>query len=61
MLYIVDIPIVERNHGLVVSAFLFTSLAFLAVSMRTFTRAFLVRNVGLDDYFIVAAAVRHHP
>ena len=57
MWYIADIPIVERNHGLVVSAFLFTTLAIVSVSLRVFTRVGLVRNAGIDDYFIIAAAV----
>ncbi|KAM4057385.1 putative integral membrane protein [Hirsutella rhossiliensis] len=55
MWYVGDIAIVDRNHGLVLAGFLFTSLASLAVWLRIFTRAVLVRNVGLDDYFICAA------
>lgn len=51
------IPIVERNHGLVVSQFLFTTLAVLAVCLRLFTRGALVRNLGLDDYFASFAMV----
>lgn len=58
MLYVGDIPIVERNNGLVITGFLFTSLAFLAVSLRIITRAVIVRNLGPDDYLIIAAVVR---
>ncbi|KAF4506510.1 hypothetical protein G6O67_006589 [Ophiocordyceps sinensis] len=55
MWHVGDIAIVERNHGLVVAGFFFTSLASLAVWLRIVTRAALVRNMGLDDYFICAA------
>lgn len=57
MWYIADIPIVERNYGLVFSLFLFTTLAFLSVTLRIITRTLIVDNTGLDDYFIVAATV----
>ncbi|PHH91908.1 hypothetical protein CDD83_9775 [Cordyceps sp. RAO-2017] len=55
MWYVGGIEIVDGNHGLVVSGFLFTSLSCLAVWLRIFTRSVLVRNIGLDDYFICAA------
>ncbi|KAF7561125.1 hypothetical protein G7046_g3005 [Stylonectria norvegica] len=55
MWYVGDIPIVQRNHGMIVSGFLFTLFACLAGSLRIVTRAIIVRNVGLDDYFILAA------
>lgn len=58
MWYVGDIEIVDGNEGLVVAGFLFTSLACLAVWLRILTRAVLVRNPGLDDYFICAAMVR---
>lgn len=57
MWYVADVPIVERNQGLVFSLFFFTTLSFLAVVMRIVTRAALVRNFGTDDYFIVLASV----
>lgn len=57
MWYLVGVPVVERNAALVVSGFLFTGLAVLAVWLRVFTRAFLVKNMGIDDYFIVASMV----
>ena len=41
----------------VVVNLVFTSLAVLIVSMRLCTRAFLVKNIGLDDVFIALAMV----
>lgn len=60
MWYIAGIPVVGRNYGLVVSGFLFTSVAVLAVLLRVFTRVFLVKNVGIDDCFIAASMVCRH-
>lgn len=57
-MYVGDIFIVKENYGVVVTGFLFTTLAVLAVLMRTVTRAIIVRNLGLDDYFIILAMVR---
>lgn len=58
MWYIADIPIVERNYGLVFSLFFFTTLAVLSVTLRIITRTLVVNIRGLDDYLIVAATVR---
>ncbi|KND88260.1 hypothetical protein TOPH_07047 [Tolypocladium ophioglossoides CBS 100239] len=55
MWHIAGVAVGEANYGLIVSTFLFTSLACLAVLLRVVTRAFLVRNLGLDDWFMVAA------
>lgn len=55
MQYIAGVPIVERNRALVASLFFFTTLSFVAVVLRTITRATLVRNFGRDDSFIVVA------
>ncbi|KJZ75160.1 hypothetical protein HIM_05354 [Hirsutella minnesotensis 3608] len=55
MLHVAGIKIVERNNGLVVAGFFFTTAACLAVCLRLITRAALVRNFGTDDYFITAA------
>lgn len=55
-MYVADIDIVERNHGLVISLFVFTTLAVVAVIMRLFTRLILVRAIGTDDVFITIAA-----
>ncbi|KAG9256275.1 uncharacterized protein F5Z01DRAFT_503237 [Emericellopsis atlantica] len=56
-MYVADIEIVPRNYGLVVSSFLFTTMALLAVIMRIYTRSALVQNVGADDVLIVLAAL----
>lgn len=58
MWYVGDIPIVDENHALVFSGFLFTTLAFVVISARLFTRAVLVRNVGVDDILMCIAFVR---
>lgn len=42
---------------MVATLFFFTSLAFLIVCMRLFTRIVLVRNVGVDDCLMVVAMV----
>ena len=36
----------------------FTIIAFISVSLRFYTRAILVRNVGWDDYCILLSMVR---
>jgi hypothetical protein len=58
MWYIADIPVVEANHGAVVTLFLFTVLAAVIVCLRLFVRIALLRYVGADDYWIIAAFVR---
>lgn len=57
IMYVADIYIVPRNHGLVVSAFFFTTLAVMAVILRIITRVGLVHNIGIDDGLITLAAV----
>jgi hypothetical protein len=57
MLYIGDVPIVERNYGMIITLLIFTSLSCLAVWLRIYTRMFLVRNTGPDDVFIFLAMV----
>ncbi|KAH8894470.1 hypothetical protein GQ53DRAFT_839549 [Thozetella sp. PMI_491] len=47
--------VVERCHGLVVSLFIFTILAFLAVSLRVLARTYIVHSMGVDDYLITLA------
>ncbi len=61
MWFVGPVPIVERNNGLVFSAFFFTSLAVLTVSMRIYTRTVIVKNLGVDDYLMVAAIVSISP
>lgn len=55
MWYVGNIPIVEKNHSIVATGFAFSILAFLTISMRLYTRAVLVKNLGIDDFLIVAA------
>ena len=55
--YIGDMEIVERNYALIVNMFLWTSLAFVILVLRLYTRAVLIRRVGADDYMMVAAFV----
>ncbi|RYP59457.1 hypothetical protein DL770_010194 [Monosporascus sp. CRB-9-2] len=55
--YVGGLPVVERNHPMVATLFFFTTLAFVIVCLRLFTRIVLVRNVGADDCLMVAAMV----
>lgn len=55
--YIGGMVIVERNYALIVNMFLWTSLAFIILVLRLYTRAILIRRVGADDYLMVAAFV----
>lgn len=55
MWYIGSIPIVENNHSTIATGFAFGTLAFLTISIRIYTRAILVKNLGIDDFLIVAA------
>ncbi|KAJ4138635.1 hypothetical protein NW768_002485 [Fusarium equiseti] len=54
-MYVVDIFVPEACHTLVVLGFLFTVLATVFVILRFVTRICLVRNVGVDDGFIILA------
>ncbi|KAK3336290.1 putative integral membrane protein [Cercophora scortea] len=57
MWYLGDTPVVERSHGLVFSAFFFTILSLIVVSMRIYTRVGLLGNMGTDDVLICFALV----
>ncbi|KAK3694145.1 putative integral membrane protein [Podospora appendiculata] len=57
MWYLGNAPVVERSHGLVFSAFFFTILSFIVVSMRIYTRVGLLGNLGTDDVLICIALV----
>jgi hypothetical protein len=59
MWYVAGMPIVERNYALVVNTFLWTILALIFISMRLFTRAFIVKKVGIDDYLMIATMVSY--
>ncbi len=55
--YIGGMVIVERNYALIVNMFLWTSLAFMILVLRLYTRAIIIRRVGADDYLMMAAFV----
>lgn len=57
MWYIGNIPIVEANQAIIVAGFFFSTVAFITISMRIYTRAVLVKNVGIDDVLVVVAYV----
>jgi hypothetical protein len=50
-------PVVDECHDLVVNAILWTGLALAAVGLRLFTRGFIVKRTGWDDYLMGAAMV----
>lgn len=50
-------PVVDECHDLVVNAILWTALAFVAVGLRLFTRGFIVKRMGWDDYLMASAMV----
>jgi len=56
---IVGIPVVPRNHAMVVNTFLWTILALVVVGLRIYTRAVLVKKVGYDDWLMLSAMVRN--
>jgi hypothetical protein len=41
-----------------VTDIVFTSMALLAVLLRVYTRVFVVKNFGVDDYLMVGSMVR---
>ncbi|KAG6366958.1 hypothetical protein INS49_001139 [Diaporthe citri] len=49
--------VVDECHDLVVNAILWTALAFVAVGLRLFTRGFIVKRMGWDDYLMASAMV----
>lgn len=57
MWYIAGMPVVERNYALVANSLLWTTLAFIVLMLRLFTRAFIVKRVGVDDYLMTGAMV----
>ncbi|CAM1506170.1 Fc.00g058110.m01.CDS01 [Cosmosporella sp. VM-42] len=56
-MYIADIYVSPQNYALVGVGFTFTILAIIFVVLRIFTRLWLVRNIGVDDAFIVVSAL----
>lgn len=57
MWHIGTMPVVDECHDLVVNAILWTVLAFAAVGLRLFTRGFIVKRMGWDDYLMASAMV----
>jgi hypothetical protein len=47
----------ERAVPAAVTLVVFTTLALFVVSLRLFTRAIVVKNVGADDYLMIGAMV----
>ncbi|KAH8682676.1 hypothetical protein BX600DRAFT_485848 [Xylariales sp. PMI_506] len=48
----------SNSELLLVTSIIFTSLAFVAVALRMYTRLFLVGSAGADDYLIVASLIQ---
>lgn len=59
MWHVATMPVVDECHDLVVNAILWTTLAFVAVGLRLFTRGFIVKRTGWDDYLMAAAMVSY--
>jgi uncharacterized membrane protein YqjE len=57
MWHVAGIEVVERNHALVFNMFFWAALAFLLLSLRLYTRAVIIRQIGADDYLMVGAMV----
>lgn len=47
----------DRSRPAYIGIIFATSLSFVVVLVRLYSRKFLVRDVGWDDYFIVMAQV----
>jgi len=47
-----------RGRSALAVSIVFTSLATLFLAIRIYTRAFLVKQMGSDDYTILVALVR---
>ena len=47
-----------RDVPVAVTSLLFTTIAFILVTARLYTRIFMFRNAGADDYIMTAAMVR---
>lgn len=47
----------NRQGGILATTFVVTILATIVVSMRMATRIWVVKNVGWDDWTIIAATV----
>lgn len=49
-----------RGPELLGTVGLFVALSTIAIILRCYTRIFIVKSFGLDDYTAAAAWVRHH-
>jgi len=47
----------DNSSQLMASAITLLTFVFLVVSMRVYCRAYLLRNMGADDWTMIAAAV----
>lgn len=47
----------SRGRGALAVSAVFTSLATMVVLVRIYTRAFMVKQMGADDYAILASLV----
>jgi len=57
MWYIGDVLLVDRVKPLVVNSIVWTTLALIAISLRLFTRAFVIKKLGVDDWLMTGAMV----
>lgn len=49
--------IAGKGPTIVAVMWLETAIAFFVMSLRTYTRKYITRNVGLDDYLIIISWV----
>lgn len=53
-----DLDLTEDNGGsLVITAAVFLALSWIAVMLRTYTRAVVMKSFQLDDWFMLASQV----
>jgi len=57
--HIGGMEVVERNHALVVNSFFWTILAFIVTILRLFTRGYVIKRIGPDDWLMTGAMVSH--
>jgi len=55
MWYLGNVAIVEEDHALVVNALLWTTIAFVVVCLRMYTRIVVIHGLGLDDWLMLVA------
>ncbi|KAK0628353.1 hypothetical protein B0T17DRAFT_614285 [Bombardia bombarda] len=57
MWHVAGIEVKPRNYDIIVLTFLFLTFAFIVVCLRLYARAFVIRNLGIDDYLIITATI----